>query len=150
MKHIESVKLSVAAEHERWWIGAAVHCIGALLNGVQGLHNCRIIHSDIKPSNVLILPSLTDVKICNLGNASNDTVGADKAKAMEAWAVGVTALCFSCGCCYGRLVDVKHGQDYELCCRACNADAAGEVAVANVWTLTLAKQCSKRTLNNQA
>eukprot|EP00961_Rhodomonas_salina_P067548 907288-Rhodomonas_salina.1 len=61
---------------------------------------------------------------------------------MEAWAVGD-----------GRLVNVKHGQDYHddvLHCRARNADAAGEVAAANMWTLTLAKQCSKRTLNNQA
>eukprot|EP00961_Rhodomonas_salina_P070132 942046-Rhodomonas_salina.1 len=110
MEHIESVKLSVAAEHERWWIGAAVSCIGALLNGVRGLHSRRIIHGDIKPCNVLILPSLADVKICDLGNASSDAAGADKygtegfrcpenprsderlfgdyAKAMEAWAVG--------------------------------------------------------------
>eukprot|EP00961_Rhodomonas_salina_P159486 2147667-Rhodomonas_salina.2 len=69
---------------------------------------------------------------------------------MEAWAVGVTALCFVCGCSNRSLVDVEHGQDYELHCREHCADAAGEVAAANVWTLTLAKQCSKRTLSNQA
>jgi len=38
MEHIESVKLLVAAEHESWWIAAAVSCVGALLrlrlNGV--------------------------------------------------------------------------------------------------------------------
>ena len=172
MEHIESVKLSVAAEDERWWNGAAVSCIAALLHGVRGLHNRRIIHCDIKPSNVLICPSLSDVKICDLGNASNDTAGAEKygtqgfrcpenprlrerlfgdgAKAMEAWAVGVTALCFVCGCGDERLVDVEHGQDYELLCRARDAGAAGEVARGDVWTLTLAKQCNKRILSKRS
>lgn len=41
-----------------------------ILSGLRGLHNIGIVHRDIKPSNVLINIDGTDVKICDLGLAS--------------------------------------------------------------------------------
>ena len=43
-------------------------CIWMILNGVNHIHNCDVIHKDLSPSNILINDSGV-IKISDFGNA---------------------------------------------------------------------------------
>jgi hypothetical protein len=167
MEWVPSVTLSAAAQVDSWWDECAVQCIAGIVSGVRGLHSRLIIHGDIKPINVMIHTDLLTVTIVDLGASTMCTGGtpsygtagyrapenprgderkfSSQARALDYWAVGVTALHFVCGTnCLSDPADSSTTQDgllHKL------ARAWGEAGgnQSSPWSAELAhKRCAGR------
>lgn len=67
-KHLNQVLLTNGAQKLRFQVGAAVTIIYDCLMGLAALHRERIIHSDVKPSNIMIKRT-GSAKIIDTGSA---------------------------------------------------------------------------------
>jgi hypothetical protein len=158
MTWIPSVSLEHAAQQPEWISRQAHRCILALARGVFSIHSLFLIHADIKLDNIMIHHDLSSVTIVDLGNATAANCGLSSygtagyrapelagldterkvnvyARALETWAVGVTALQFACGVkdlCVrlegDQLGDRSVRQDKELA-----GKASAAVKEAGLW-----------------
>jgi serine/threonine protein kinase len=73
MQHIGFIMeyLPIALDHAmlRMSTKQAVHALNEIAIGIAAAHDARIIHSDIKPANILCSPDLESVKVADFGLA---------------------------------------------------------------------------------
>ena len=117
---VDTVKVHEVSSDKQWWNGAGLDCIKQFVKCVAHMHSQLLIHSDIKPGNVLILKDLSSVTVVDFGMSQPVSCGLEKygtqgyqapeftytsldaksggaARDAEAWAVAVTCALFAIG-----------------------------------------------------
>jgi len=121
LQHVEHVPFSQLTQIEGWGARQARQCSLCLLRGVAALHERRLLHGDIKSSNLLVHPSgvratLTDFGLATIVDSLRDkgygTQGqrapenmrplvqrqrGEDQQLVEVWACGVVVLCLMKG-----------------------------------------------------
>jgi serine/threonine protein kinase len=75
MEYIPSLKIREVSCIPQWKARKCAQCVATLAHGVASLHALGLIHSDLKPDNVLIHGSGEFVKIVDLGLACAAPLG---------------------------------------------------------------------------